>query len=261
MDINESNEIIRNTIKNNILTDIFLLKSIDEFGCFKYFIHLDEKHIIFSFSTSDFEKIYNFSGKDYINKEFSEFSHMINVKHIDIMYSLSIFIDFSKYKSLPKDKLEEFAVKTSEKFASFRTNLYGSVIKKYISEISTKKVSDPIGLSLANRNKIYFLPTSEKLVVLHGINFEAKTDNHLAKLFFREIDDAKLGGGSSVDVKFYFNTIPEFISSIEKDVSKFQAGFVGFCKSLIYNIIIYIISCIYTINQSHVLTILYLIYQ
>ena len=49
MEIGESNDIIKNTIKNNIMNDIGLLKSTDEFGSYKYFIHMEDSRIIFSF--------------------------------------------------------------------------------------------------------------------------------------------------------------------------------------------------------------------
>ncbi len=71
MNIDESNEIIRNTIYQNMTTNRKDTKTFDEFGYFKYAICLNEdKDINFCFKCDDFDRIYDYSGKEYIENEF-----------------------------------------------------------------------------------------------------------------------------------------------------------------------------------------------
>ena len=254
MEIGESNDIIKNTIKNNIINNICLLKSTDEFGSYKYFINIGEdSRIIFSFYSLDFDKLFNYSGKDWISKEFSQFEYKLNMEVANFTYSISFFIDVSKYsichvkpsKNLSeeeknamllkseelKKEMEEFAEDVSNKFACFRTNLYASAIKKSIDDINNKITPDPLVLRLNNTNKLYLISDTEKLLVVFGMHFEAKTDCNLAKLFFRELDDAKIGFNGSVDIKYFVNQVPEFLSKVDKDLN-YNSGLVVFSKKI-----------------------------
>lgn len=69
MDIDAVNPIVKNTIYENILLPNNA-KSIKEFGSFNYFINPSSKDISFAFSCLDFDKIYEFSGKEWIESEF-----------------------------------------------------------------------------------------------------------------------------------------------------------------------------------------------
>lgn len=70
MDI-DVNHIVKNAVYENVITSS-IVKNIKEFGAFDYFIYADKKKVTFAFSCKDFDKIYDFSGKEWIEKEFSE---------------------------------------------------------------------------------------------------------------------------------------------------------------------------------------------
>lgn len=250
MEISESNDIIKNAIKQSILSKIAIYKGIEEFGLYKYFFHNEDmdnnyNSFTFSFYAPDFEAIYNFSGKEWLEKDFAAFPHSINRIVIDkVTYSVSLIIDVSKYLSVrggdkeTEDKqlvseMEEYAEMVSSKFASFSTDFYASAIRKYINEIKNKQVSNPIICKLNSTNTMYLIPDTEKLLVVYGLNYESKTDSNLAKLFFRELDDAKFGLGGTVDIKYLINQFPDFLLKLEKNVNAFNSGFVAFSKFIL----------------------------
>lgn len=126
--------------------------------------------------------------------------------------------------------MDDFAEKISNKFANFRCDMYAQVIKTYIKEIEKKSSLSPMCVQINRGNNLYFIPDKEKLSVIYGINFEDKTDINLAKLFFRELEDAKFGMGGTTDVKFHFQNIPDDIIAIEPKYKDFNCGFVSFSK-------------------------------
>ena len=70
LSIDESNEIVRKTIYDNMTTSTKVTKTFEEFGHFKYAIYLNEdKNIKFCFNCDDFEKIYEYSGKEFIEND------------------------------------------------------------------------------------------------------------------------------------------------------------------------------------------------
>jgi len=249
MEISESNDIIKNAIKQSILTHTAIYKRIDEFGTYKYFFQIENEsndNFTFSFYAPDFDFIYNFSGKEWLERDFASFPHSIKRIAIDqITYSVSIIIDVVKYSSVRgnsssdfedkklRSELEEYAEVISNKFSSFRTDFYASAIRKYITEIKNKQISAPIVCGINSSNTMYLIPDNEKLLIVFGLNFESKTDSNLAKLFFRELDDAKFGLGGTVDIKFLVNQFPDYLIKLEKNINSFNSGFVVFSKSLI----------------------------
>ncbi len=249
MEISESNDIIKNAIKQSILTTTAIYKGIDEFGTYKYFFHIEDHNndnFTFSFYAPDFDSIYNYSGKEWLEKDFAAFPHSVNrITISQITYSVSLIIDVLKYKSVRgnnssefedqklRAELEEYAEVISSKFSSFRTDFYASAIKKHITEIKNKQVSLPIVCRLNSSNTMYLIPDEEKLLVAFGLNYESKTDSNLAKLFFRELDDAKFGLGGTVDIKFLINQFPDYLLKLEKNINSFNSGFVVFSKSLL----------------------------
>jgi len=70
MDIDEENLIIKDALSSNIQGNIKKIKKIDEFGSYKYYISFKDQSVIFCFNCLDFETVYNFSGKDYIDENF-----------------------------------------------------------------------------------------------------------------------------------------------------------------------------------------------
>ena len=129
-------------------------------------------------------------------------------------------------------ELEDFAEKTARKFASFRVNLMASIIKKYCQEITSGKISDSMKIKINNESAYLFIPSKEKISILIGFNFVFATDNDLAKLFFREIEDAKYGIGGGVDVN-YLNpntTKLEFVEKVDSNYTNYKTGFISFGK-------------------------------
>lgn len=71
MDISDENIIVKDVIFQNISSKVKNIRTIEEFGCYKYFMSADENKTTFCFTCLDFESIYNYSGKEWIEKEFS----------------------------------------------------------------------------------------------------------------------------------------------------------------------------------------------
>ena len=71
IDIGEDNLIIKNVMANNIVNKVKILKTVDEFSSYRYFLNADDEKVIFAFGCLDFDIIYDFSGKEWIDKEFS----------------------------------------------------------------------------------------------------------------------------------------------------------------------------------------------
>lgn len=252
MDISDQSIIIRDSLKHALLNSLGTVRRTEEFGSYVYYILTQESNVQFAFYCQDFDKLFDYGLAEWIEKEFPGMKYIRNSQLVDFTYSIIFSIDTEPYKicsqKIPKDlseeskklyliaveetkqKLNEFALSISEKFSRFRTNIYIEVAKKYVKEISNKVVSPPIKAALSDTNSIYYIPDNEKLSIVFGMNFDQKTDNSLAKLFFRELDDAKFGFGGTIDVKYHNQNIPEFISNIDTDCKRYNAGFLAFSK-------------------------------
>lgn len=252
MDISDQNTIIRDSIKLAILNINSTVRKTEEFGSYVYYILTQDTNVQFAFYCQDFDKLFDYALKDWIAKEFPGISYIRNSFLVDFTYSIIFNISIEDYKycyqKIPKGlsvedkekyslKVEELkqqhnelAENLSQKFSRFRTNIYIEVAKKFVKEISNHTISSPIKANINNSNSVYFIPDSEKLSLSFGMSFEQKTDNSLAKLFFRELDDAKFGFGGTIDVKYHNSNIPEFISKIDTDCKHYNAGFLTFSK-------------------------------
>lgn len=256
MDISDQNIIVRDTLKQALSTSLGTVRRTEEFGSYVYIILTQDTNVQFGFYCEDFDKLFDYALKDWITIEFPGIYYIRNSKLIDdFTYSIIFSINTEQFKHcfqrIPKglseedkekfligleeskQQLNEYAENLSDKFSRFRTNIYVEVAKKYVREISSKTISPPIKAKINSFNTIYFIPDSEKLSIAFGMNFEQKTDNGLAKLFFRELDDAKFGFGGTIDVKYHNFNIPEFIANIDSDCKRYNAGFLAFSKSLI----------------------------
>lgn len=253
MDIDDVNLIVKDVMFHNITQSEKKMKLIDEFGSYKYFMNADLDKAEFAFDALDFETIYNYSGKDYFEKQFPEFIHVLNNTQRDgNVYNIAFSIPLERYRicheKVPKNiseeeksqyisaveslrkELNEFAETISNKFARFRVDLYSSIIIKFVSEIEKGQVSDPIKVRLNLENIIMFIPNKERLSVAFGMNFPSKTDHNLAKLFFRELEDAKIQGFTTLEVKYFNQQYPDELLAVEKNVKNFPTGFVVFCN-------------------------------
>jgi len=78
LDLDKENTIVYNVMLKNISKNTRILKVIDEFGSFKYFMNANEKRVVFAFSCFDFDKIFNFSGEEFFKKEFPGKEYILN---------------------------------------------------------------------------------------------------------------------------------------------------------------------------------------
>lgn len=140
--------------------------------------------------------------------------------------------ELAKLKEPLKAKRKEFAEKISEKFGRFRVGLYESVIKKYISNVENKVDNTPMILRLDPENIMVFTATNESVSCSIGMNYNHKTDNDLARVFFRELEDAKFGF-ATLDVKFFNNKYPEDLMALVPNYADYKVGFISFSKILL----------------------------
>jgi hypothetical protein len=75
MNIDENNQIVQETIYKNITKSIKTIKVFEEFGYFKYGIFTEISdtsfNICFGFSSDDFGKVFEYSGKELFATEFA----------------------------------------------------------------------------------------------------------------------------------------------------------------------------------------------
>ena len=209
---------------------------------------------MFCFQAPDFKKVIAFSGKEYLDKEFTDYKIEYNVKGADgKIYDLSAKITTDKYakifekkkKSLTEEEkktfddekkklkieLEEFAKKTAEKFATFRVQIYCSVISKMLLDIHNKKESKTISFLLNQTNTLHLLPSSDKIELIYGINFKQQTDVSLVNVFLQELNESKRHVTNCVEVKIYnekfMEDIPKNILDLDSP-KKYSNGLVAF---------------------------------
>jgi len=71
LDIDKENPIVKNIMFKNISSHIKTVKDIEEYGSYKYFMYANEDKATFSFTCLDFDKVYDFSAKEWIEEEFA----------------------------------------------------------------------------------------------------------------------------------------------------------------------------------------------
>lgn len=180
-----------------------------------------------AFSNPDFKKIYEFSGKEYIESEFSEYDIKLDSEVFVKKFDIVISVNNSKYQSLRKiencskeerkeilQQIEEIAIKFSE----FRSNLYTSVINKMISLVKNSQKASPISLYLKEKNILHVLPSNDRIDLVYGINFIQTIDISLTKVFLIELENAKNHVSNCMGVKVYYkeNELPKNIADVDK---------------------------------------------
>ena len=78
MEIQDKNEIIAQITYNSIKKKEANQKTLTEFGYFTYFITFKDNCFCMGFNSEDFNKIYEYSGKTYIENEFKEYKVATN---------------------------------------------------------------------------------------------------------------------------------------------------------------------------------------
>ena len=101
MNIDESNGIVKESIYNN-MTNNRTMKLVDEYGYYQYLVSYDLENnaVLFGFKSDDFNKVYDYSGKEFLASTFAEFAYEISVQSFGINFSIIMRIDVSKFTKI-----------------------------------------------------------------------------------------------------------------------------------------------------------------
>ena len=225
-----------------------------EYGFFKYFLGMkdDEKNIIyFCFSCTNFDKIYENGGNEFLQSEFKDFKYSIKQKIFLKEFDLVIEINIEKYEKVfedqrytanseEKEKLKKekensekelaiFLKNISEKIINFRKNIYSYVIKKCLLNYKQKKSFNPLSLNLNETNILHLVYSDNLANLIYCINFKDTYEQSLCDLFLKELKTFKNNDKKYFTVDLYpkSSEIPQKISSIDS-VSKYSNGFAIF---------------------------------
>ena len=236
MEIQDKNEIIAQITFNSIKKMEGNIKTITEFGYFTYYITFDQdSNFCMGFESEDFNKIYEYSGKTYIENEFKDYIIAPNedlggkkwpivlkapLKDYDLLNKKKKDLSEEEKKQAEElaKKLENYAKVTSEKFSLFRVKLYASVIQQMLEDVKNKKPTKLFSYHLHRDNILYILPSEDRVELIYGITFLQDTDISLAKVFLQELEEAKRHVKNCLDAKVYVKTdkdIPNDITKID----------------------------------------------
>jgi hypothetical protein len=131
-----------------------------------------------------------------------------------------------------KQELNDFALDISDRLAKFRVNLFGSVIRKMLNELSEKRIPSSITVKLNSDNILHLIPSVDKVTLVYGINFTHKTDKSLARVFLLELEDSKRHVKNSIEAQYFpdVNKPPAEVKNIESDYKRYSNGFLVFSK-------------------------------
>ena len=251
LSIPEKNETIYQVILNAIKKDSDY-RLLVEFGYYKYqiFPELNEKgdtkKIIMAFKANDFKNIYNYSGKKFLENEFKNYEIEENLVFQKEKYDIGIKANVEKYIKLKEKKkknkeekknlteeekkkkkeedkplneeLKKFALETAEKFSTFRIKIYSSVLNQMFLDVQKGEKIPTFELFLNSTNKLFILPSSDRIQLIYGIDFSQSTDISLAKIFLQELEEAKRHVKNCIDAKCYAenDNVPNSIINIAK---------------------------------------------
>jgi len=248
LSIPEKSEIIDQIIYESLDIRKTQIKNLKEFGYFTYIIYYNSEanNICMAFKAPGFKEILEYSGREFLEKEFKDFliEENPNVYNQDFDVQISVNVDkfssvFKKKKKLTEEEannlkdlraeFKKFRKETAEKFSYFRIRVYASVLEKMLSEIKEKKEPKPFKIYLNKDNILYILPSSDRIQLIYGINFSQKTDIALTKVFLKELVEAKRYVKNCIDAKIYIDNAPvpnEIANFVGKD--KYSNGLVVF---------------------------------
>ena len=192
------------------------------------------------FSALDFDKIYNFSGKEFLETEFKEFTCTPKQKLGGQEFDIGITVDLSKFKKAfekkkknmtdeekekfdeerksIREELDKFAKQTAEKLSNFRVKIYASVLDKMLNEVINKKNPAKLSFHLNDKNILHVIPLPDRIQLLYGIDFSQTTDQSLARIFLLELKEVKNHVRNCIDAKVYAETdeVPSQIIGIDQ---------------------------------------------
>ena len=166
------------------------------------------------FSAKDFDLIYEYAGKEFLENEFKEFECKPKWTYSDKTFDLGIKVKLDKYakafEKKPKKmtdeekekwdedrkeiraELEKFAKATAEKLSTFRVKIYSYVLEKMLKEVKDKKKDiKPLMFHLNEKNVVHMVPLSDNVQLVYGVDFQQTTDQSLARVFLQELKEAK----------------------------------------------------------------------
>ena len=203
------------------------------------------------FSALDFNKILENGGKEYLEKELSDYECIENYEINNGKFDLGIKINLEKFKKAfekkPKNmseedeekfmeerksiraELEKFAKTTAEKLSNFRVKIYSYVFEKMLKDIKDKKNPKPLMFHLNDRNVVHLVPLSDNLQLVYGVDFLQPTDQSLARVFLQELKEAKNHVKNCIAGNVYAELaeVPKNIASID-NLEKYSNGLVVF---------------------------------
>ena len=169
-----------------------------------------------AFSAKDFNKIYEYAGKEFLEAEYKEFECKPNCKLSDQSFDLAIKVDLEKFKKAYEKKskkmseeekekfdedrkeiraeLDKFAKTTAEKLSTFRVKIYSYALEKMLKDlkdVKDKNTVKPLDFHLNEKNIVHMVPLKDNVMLVYGVDFQQKTDQSLARVFLQELKEAK----------------------------------------------------------------------
>ena len=203
------------------------------------------------FSALDFDKIYEYAGKEFLEEEYKEFECTTKCKLSGLTFDLGIKINLEKYAKAfemkPKKmsdeekekwdedrkeiraELDKFAKTTAEKLSNFRVKIYSYALEKMLKEVRDKKQVQPLMFHLNEKNVVHMVPLKDNVELVYGVDFQQATDQSLARVFLQELKEAKNHVKNCIAGNVYveMDEVPKNILQIDSP-KKYSNGLVVF---------------------------------
>ena len=215
------------------------------------------------FSALDFDKIYEYAGKEFLEKEYKEFEckPKWSSDQYKLTCDLGIKVNLSQFakcfEKKPKKmtdeekekwdeerkdiraELDKFAKTTAEKLSNFRLKIYSYVLEKMLKEVKDKKSPKALMFHLNEKNIVHMVPLKDNVQLVYGVDFQQPTDQSLARVFLQELKEAKNHVKNCIAGNVYveLDEVPKNILQIDNP-KKYSNGLVVFniILSLLENI-------------------------
>ena len=203
------------------------------------------------FSALDFDKIYEYAGKEFLEEEYKEFECIPKCELSGLTFDLGIKINLEKYakafEKKPKKmsdeekekwdedrkeiraELDKFAKTTAEKLSNFRVKIYSYALEKMLKEVRDKKQVQPLMFHLNEKNVVHMVPLKDNVELVYGVDFQQATDQSLARVFLQELKEAKNHVKNCIAGNVYveMDEVPKNILQIDSP-KKYSNGLVVF---------------------------------
>jgi hypothetical protein len=205
------------------------------------------------FSALDFDKIYEYAGKEFLEKEYKEFEckPKWSSDQYKLTCDLGIKVNLSQFakcfEKKPKKmtdeekekwdeerkdiraELDKFAKTTAEKLSNFRLKIYSYVLEKMLKEVKDKKSPKALMFHLNEKNIVHMVPLKDNVQLVYGVDFQQPTDQSLARVFLQELKEAKNHVKNCIAGNVYveLDEVPKNILQIDNP-KKFSNGLVVF---------------------------------